>query len=54
MCRTGAVVESNNVRLCDKCTMQRQDLLAHLKLGQPCAHLMRLAWDLHNTTKIEG
>ena len=44
MCRAGATVGSKSARLCGKCGTQREALLAHFKLGEPCVDFVRLAW----------
>ena len=44
MCRAGAIVESKSVRLCDNCDTQREALLAHFNIGEPCVDFVRLAW----------
>ena len=43
MCRCGTVVQSKDMRLCDKCNLERGDVLAQFESEESCADLVRLA-----------
>ena len=43
MCRCGIVIQSQDMRLCDQCDLERGDLLAQIKSEESCADVVRLA-----------